>query len=176
MARTETLLSEYINFSDQNAGLSDAELINKELMFYGAAAVSHLCNEQEQGINIDENLRQSERFRFIRELDIISSIYSIAPISKKAGIKSTPPVIAWSGRLQTVFLGFCCTRDMNDVRSDLDIRLASSDDIGSRFHKGFWNRSEEFVPLVEWLMKRHKLVVSGHSFGRVCSIAFIESC
>ncbi|KAF5608006.1 hypothetical protein FPANT_635 [Fusarium pseudoanthophilum] len=165
MVRTETLLSEYINFSDQNAGLSDAELTNKELMFYGAAAVSHLCNEQEQGINIDENLHQSERFRFIRELDIISSIYSIAPISKKAGIKSTPPVIAWSNRLQTVFLGFCCTRDMNDVRSDLDVRLATSDDIGSRFHKGFWNRSEEFVPLVEWLMKRHKLVVCGHSFG-----------
>ncbi|KAG7409041.1 hypothetical protein Forpe1208_v011442 [Fusarium oxysporum f. sp. rapae] len=165
MVRTETLLSEYINFSDQNAGLSDAELTNKELMFYGAAAVSHLCNEQEQGINIDENLHQSERFRFVRELDIISSIYSIAPISKKAGIKSTPPVIAWSDRLQTIFLGFCCTRDMNDVRSDLDVRLATSDDIGSRFHKGFWNRSEEFVPLVEWLMKRYKLVVCGHSFG-----------
>ncbi|KAF5638010.1 hypothetical protein F52700_4713 [Fusarium sp. NRRL 52700] len=165
MVRTETLLSEYINFSDQNAGLSDAELVNKELMFCGAAAVSHLCNEQEQGININENLHQSERFRFIRELDIISSIYSIAPISKKAGIKSTPPVIAWSNRLQTVFLGFCCTRDMNDVRSDLDVRLATSDDIGSRFHKGFWNRSEEFVPLVEWLMRRHKLVVCGHSFG-----------
>ncbi|KAF4953521.1 hypothetical protein FGADI_5855 [Fusarium gaditjirri] len=165
MVRTESLLSDYINFSDQNASLSDAELINKELMFYGAAAVSHLCNEQEQGINIDENLHQSERFRFIRELGIISSIYSIASISKKAGIKSTPPVIAWSNRLQTVFLGFCCTGDMNDVRSDLDFRLARSDDIGSRFHKGFWNRSEEFVPLVEWLMRRHKLVVCGHGFG-----------
>ncbi|KAF9779926.1 hypothetical protein IL306_001096, partial [Fusarium sp. DS 682] len=105
MVQTETLLSEYINFSDQNAGLSDAELISKELMFCGAAAVSHLCNEQEQGANVDENLCQSERFRFIRELDIISSIYAIAPISKKAGIKSTPPVIAWSNRLQTIFLG-----------------------------------------------------------------------
>ncbi|KAF4344585.1 hypothetical protein FBEOM_1483 [Fusarium beomiforme] len=165
MVRTETLLSEYINFRDQNAGLSNAELINKELMFCGAAAVSHLCNEQEHGADIGENLHQSERFRFIRELDIISSIYSIAPISKKAGIKSTPPVIAWSNRLQTIFLGFCCTRDMNDVRSDLDVRLAAPDGIGSRFHKGFWNRSEEFVPLVEWLMKRYKVVVCGHSFG-----------
>ncbi|KAF4456157.1 hypothetical protein F53441_1641 [Fusarium austroafricanum] len=165
MLQTETLISDYINFRDQNVGLSASEQLNKELTFCAAAAVSHLCNDQEQGVNVHDNLLQSDRFRFIRELDIISSIYAIAPISKKAGIKSTPPVLAWSNRLQTIFLGFCCTRDMNDVRSDLDVRLAAPEGIGSRFHSGFWNRSEEFVPLVEWLMQRHKVVVCGHSFG-----------
>ena len=99
MEQADTLISDYINFSDQNADLTGAELIQKELTFCAAAAVSHLCDKQEWGAKIDECLHQGNNFKFIRELDLVSSVYSTAPISKQAGISSIPPIIAWSERL-----------------------------------------------------------------------------
>ncbi|PTD06831.1 hypothetical protein FCULG_00006500, partial [Fusarium culmorum] len=171
MAEAETLLSDYINFNDQNVGLSGNELINKELTFCAAAAVSRLCDEQEKGVDITECLQQREEFKFIKELGIISAVYTTAPISKQKEIKSTPPILAWSDRLQTVFLGISCTRDMNDPKLNLSVRAQAADAVGSRFYQGLIDRSGEFVPLIEWLTRRYKLVVCGHSFGGALATA-----
>jgi hypothetical protein len=165
MQSTQGMLQDYINFEDQTAGLSAAEKIHKDLTFCGAAAVSLLCNEQEQDACVIDNLQTSDRFKFIRDLDLISSIWPLTSAAQKVKIKSTPPVLAWSQRLQTIFVGLCCTRDMRDVRSDLDVRLKAPEGVGSRFHAGFLDRSHEFVALVQELTKRHKVVVCGHSFG-----------
>lgn len=165
MEQRETLLGDYINFDEQNVDLTDAELINKELTFCAAAAVSHLCGGQENGVTVDESLQQKEEYRFIREHELISSVYSTVPISKKREIKPTPAVIAWSNRLQAIFLGISCTRDMNDSKLNLNVRAQAADAVGSRFYQGLINSSEEFVPLVDRLMQRHKVVVCGHSFG-----------
>jgi hypothetical protein len=165
MEQTGTLISDYINFSDQQAGLTGAELIDKELTFCAAAAVSQLCDEQEWGANIDECLYQRDDFKFIRELDLVSSVYSAAPINQQAGINSTPPIIAWSGRLQTIFLGFSYSRDVTDPEFSLSVSTQAAEGVGSRFCQGLIDRSREFVPLVEWLMERYKVVVCGHSFG-----------
>ncbi|CEI62571.1 unnamed protein product [Fusarium venenatum] len=171
MAQTETLLSDYINFNDQNVGLSGQELINKELTFCAAAAVSCLCDEQEKGIDIDECLQQKEEFKFVKELNLISEVYNTAPISKQKEIKSTPPILAWSDRLQTVFLGISCTRDMNDPKLNLNVRAQAADAVGSRFYQGLIDRGREFVPLIEWLTRQYKLVVCGHSFGGALATA-----
>ncbi|RGP61694.1 hypothetical protein FSPOR_9819 [Fusarium sporotrichioides] len=170
-AQTETLLSDYINFNEQNASLSGDELISKELTFCAAAAVSRLCDEQENDINIDDCLQQREEFKFIRELDLISAVYATAPVGKQKEIKSTPPILAWSDRLQTVFLGISCTRDMNDSKLNLNVRAQAADAVGSRFYQGLIDRSGEFVPLIESLMRQYKLVVCGHSFGGALATA-----
>jgi hypothetical protein len=165
MAQTETLLSDYVNFDDQNVGLNGGGLMDKELTFCAAAAVSRLCEEQENGINLDESLYQKEEFKFIRNLDLISAVYATASISKQKEIKSTPPILAWSNRLQTVFLGISCTRDLNDPKLNWNVQAQAADAVGSRFYQGLIDRSGEFVPLIEWLMRQYKVVVCGHSFG-----------
>ncbi|KAL4732193.1 hypothetical protein ACLX1H_001201 [Fusarium chlamydosporum] len=136
MAQTNTLLSDYINFDDQNANLTDIELSNKKLTFCAAAAVSHLCDEKESGVNIDKSLHQKEEYRFIREYELISSVYSTVPISKKQEIKQTPALIAWSNRLQTIFLGISCIRDISDPKLSPDARTQATEGVGSRFYQG----------------------------------------
>ena len=165
MEQTHTLISDYINFTDQKEGLTGAELIHKELAFCAAAAVSQLCDEQERGANINSCLHQGNDFKLIRELDLVSSVYSAAPISKQVGINSTPPIIAWSERLQTIFLGFSYTRDVTDPKFSLNVDSQAAEGIGSRFCRGLIDRSQDFIPLVEWLIERYKVVVCGHSFG-----------
>ncbi|KAJ4127030.1 hypothetical protein NW768_008651 [Fusarium equiseti] len=76
MEQTGTLISDYINFTDQKACLTGAELINKELTFCAAAAVSQLCHEQERGVNINNCLHQGNDFKFIRELDLAGALAS----------------------------------------------------------------------------------------------------
>ncbi|RBR25074.1 uncharacterized protein FIESC28_02131 [Fusarium coffeatum] len=148
MEPTDTLISDYINFDDQKAGLTGAELRNKEFTFCAAAAVSHLCDEQENGSNLDECLHLRDDFELIRELDLISSVYSIAPINKQTGISPTPPLIACA-----------------------DVRTQAAGGMGSRFYQDLIERGLEFVPLVEWLMTRYKVVVCGHSFGGALATA-----
>ncbi|KAJ4007335.1 hypothetical protein NW766_010019 [Fusarium irregulare] len=92
MEQTDTLISDYINFNDQNAGLTGAELIEKELTFCAAAAISHLCDKQEWGANIDECLHQGTDFKFIRELDLVSSVGALATSSSCLAIFDHEPI------------------------------------------------------------------------------------
>ncbi|RGP69083.1 hypothetical protein FLONG3_7936 [Fusarium longipes] len=144
MVKTKTLLSDYINFDDQNVGISDDELIDKELTFCAVAAVSRLCEDQEKDKDLDECLRQREEFKFIRDLDLISAVYVTASVSKQQEIKSTPP-IAWSNRLQIVFLGISCIRDMSDEKLNMNVSAQAADAVGSRFCQGLIDRGQEFI-------------------------------
>lgn len=79
-----------------------AKQFSKQLSFYGAAAVSLLYNKQEEGTNTAETLHKSPTFQVIRDLGIVSSMWPLARVIQRDEIKSTPPVLAWSNRLQTI--------------------------------------------------------------------------
>ena len=152
--------TDYINF-DHGAQQTTEETLTKNLTFIGASAVSLLSYEAG---NAAEILRNDDKFELVRKYDIVSTIWS-RPVIPDIHAKQVPPLLAWSTRLQTLFVGFRGTMDRGDLQADLNIRAKSDPILASRFHAGFHQRAVEYYPLVRDLAKHYKVVVCGHSLG-----------
>ncbi|KAE8334251.1 Alpha/Beta hydrolase protein [Aspergillus arachidicola] len=161
--------TEYIEFKNDE-GSSPVELLSKQLMFIGAAAVSLLCYEDESKKTY--LLQNDPKYELVKQMDIISNIWSLATITGEPGIPqvltsedNAAPLIAWSVRLQTLFLGFRGTYSANDVLSGLDIRKTAIPSQASRFHSGSLLRATPYSALIRLLAQKYNVVVCGHSLG-----------
>jgi hypothetical protein len=140
---------------------------DKKLSFVAASALSLLCYEGHDVVT--EGFRTDDRFRHLQNL--LSGVWPVANVASSmlalqpAVYPCTPPLIAWSERLQTLFLGFPGTWSTKDVLSDVNIGQEAEPNLGSRFHAGFYARALQYTTLIEQLAKQYKLVVCGHSLG-----------
>jgi hypothetical protein len=153
--------SEYIDFKDYEEGLTVDEKTAKVLTNIGASAVSLLCYEA--GDKLSTVLQHDRRFQQVKNDDIISAVWSLEDHAVKTS--QIAPILAWSVRLQTVFIGFRGTHVARDLVSDIDVRKTASPELASRFHSGFFSRAMPFSVLVKELADKYKVVVCGHSLG-----------
>jgi hypothetical protein len=158
----------HIDFHDHENDLTQEEKYTKTLTIIGASAVSLLCYEKEG--NAADVLREDNRFKLVREQDIVSAVWSLTDAASVLEQKPNEtgyaaPLLAWSTRLQILFLGFPGTQAMGDVLSNINVRQTAAPDLGSRFHAGFLARAVAHTALIEQLARRHKVVVCGHSLG-----------
>ncbi len=156
-----SFLTNYVLF-DHDGLQSLGDMPNKALTFMGASAVSLLCYSSAH--DAAELLRIDPKFDLIRRHDIVSAVWAPAETPRIAADRA-PPFLAWSKRLQTVFVGFRGTTTWEDVGVDLDIRQATDPSLASRFHSGFDNRAIEYFPAVQELSKHYKVVVCEHRLG-----------
>jgi len=114
--------TDHLDLRCDNDGLKDDERSMKSLVFIGAAAVSLLCNESND--KVSTVFLNDDRFTLARRHDIISAIWpvanSTAPAQPDRG-KYPAPLLAWSTRLQVLFLGFRGTDSFADVLSNINI-------------------------------------------------------
>lgn len=162
----------HLDFRNHEDSLSPEEKHAKALTIIGASAVSLLCYEVEGSAS--DVLRENDRFKLVREQDIVPGIWSltdVASIHKKEPntIGCAAPLLAWSARLQIIFLGFRGTQAVKDILTNIDVRQTAEPDLGSRFHAGFYARAAAYTGLIEQLSKKHKVVICGHSLGCVSS-------
>lgn len=158
--------SDHIDFQTHDDDLTQEEKLAKTLTFIGASAVSLLCYESED--DVASVLRNDDRFRLVRAQDIVSGIWpvvNVAATMQPGGENRAVALLAWSNRLQTLFLGFRGTQSMADVLSNLNVLQAATPNLGSRFHAGFLARASQYTSLIEQLVKEYRLVVCGHSLG-----------
>lgn len=109
----------------------------------------------------------------MRDHGIISKVWSLVDVAspfqakpaEAAKTNNTAPLLAWSTRLQTFFLGFRGTQVAFDVLTDANIDQSTSPDLGTRFHAGFFARAVPYTTLIEELAQDYKIVVCGHSLG-----------
>jgi hypothetical protein len=164
--------SQYVDFNDIDETLSEDERVAKHLTFIGAAAVSLLCYENEEEMT---NLLQTEsKYELVQKSGIVSEIWPLAAVlgehtlgQKSTAIDDAVPLLAWSVRLQTLFVGFRGTHAARDVLSNIDVRQSATTDLAARFHSGFLRRAAPFSVLIAQLARRYKVVVCGHSLGYV---------
>jgi len=160
----------HIDFHPYDNDLTPEQKHTKALTIIGASAISLLCYQEED--NVEKTLREDDLFKFVREQDIISGAWSLTDVGsirqiepKKIG--HAAPLLAWSTRLQVLFLGFRGTQAMADILTNIDIRQTAEPDLASRFHAGFSARAAAYTTLIEQLSKKQKVVVCGHSLGYV---------
>ena len=158
---------DYIDFHDHDSDLTQEEKHTKTLTIIGASAVSLLCYEKEGSAT---DVLREDRFEFVRKQEIVSAVWSLSHVesileqkAKETGYEA--PLLAWSARLQILFLGFRGTQAMADILSNINVGQAAAPDIGSRFHAGYLARATAYTPLIEQLARKYKLVVCGHSLG-----------
>jgi len=99
--------SDHIDFQTHDDDLTQEEKLAKTLTFIGASAVSLLCYESED--DVASVLRNDDRFRLVRAQDIVSGIWpvvNVAATMQPGGENRAVALLAWSNRLQTLFLGF----------------------------------------------------------------------
>ncbi|KAJ6017101.1 hypothetical protein N7451_000480 [Penicillium sp. IBT 35674x] len=169
MARIPNFCTAHIDFDDHGRGLSESESVRKKLTFSAASAVSLLCYEDSD--NVVAALEQNSAYKVARSHDLVSAIWCINEppdtprvASQHRNHRSTP-LLAWSVRLQTAFIGFRGTNAIQDVLTDLDVRPAAGITGGTRFHKGFYDSAIPYGPLVAELAQRFRVVICGHSMG-----------
>lgn len=166
--------SQYIEFkSDED--LTYNELLSKRLTFIGAAAVSLLCYENEgERANL---LQNHQKYSLVKRLGIVSDVWPLAAVEGELGLGQQSPIedeaaplVAWSVRLQALFVGFRGTQSARDVLSGIDVRQSATPDLASRFHSGFLLRANPYATLIRQLARKYNVVVCGHSLG------YVESC
>lgn len=159
--------ADFINFDNQDRGLSSEEKFRKTLTIAGAAALCSLCYEE----NPRGALQSDEKFDWVRTQGILTHnqlwlLGSGQPIrSQKHRPRNVAPLLAWSNRIGAFLIGFRGTHDMCDVLTNIDVREATDSELGSSFHAGFMSRAALYTPLIEYLATRNKVVVCGHSLG-----------
>jgi hypothetical protein len=77
------------------------------------------------------------------------------------------PLLGWSTRLQTLFIGFRGTQVLADMLTNVNALQTVDEKLGSSFHAGYQERAVAYTGLIEFLARRYKLVVCGHSLGYV---------
>jgi hypothetical protein len=177
---------QYIDFQHDDEYSSKDESLYKQLTFIGASAVSLLCYEEEDKIAL--LLRNDPKYELVHKNGIISDIWSLASVAGELnlGEKSTiqqdaAPLIAWSVRLQALFLGFPGSQSAKDILSNIDVRQSATTDLASRFHSGFLLRAYPYSALIKHLARDYNVVVCGHSLGYVeaypslMPIGFVDS-
>jgi hypothetical protein len=162
MSLNPALSSEYIDFRDYEEGLTVDEKHAKVLTSIGAAAVSLLCYEA--GDNLPTVLEHDRRFQLVKNAYIISAVWSLE--DHAVNTSQTAPILAWSVRLQTVFIGFRGTQVARDLVSDVDPRKTASPELASRFHAGFFSRAILFSILIKELAEKYKVVVVVTAWGK----------
>jgi len=159
MDTSSDLASQYLDFKNYEENLTEDEKHFKALTIIGASAVSLLCYE---GDKLSEAL-QDDKFEKLRDADIISGVW---PLGHQATTSArTTPLIAWSVRLQTVFIGFRGTQVAEDLITNIDARKTASPDLATNFHSGFFQQAFPFSLLVKELADKFRVVVCGHSLG-----------
>jgi len=161
MSLNPAFSSEYLDFRDYEEELTPDEKYAKILTTIGASAVSLLCYEP--GEKFSTVLEHDRRFQIVKNADIISAVWSLEDHSVNKS--QNAPILAWSVRLQTVFIGFRGTQVASDLISDIDARKSVSPELASRFHSGFSSRAIPFSALIKELADKYKVVVCGHSLG-----------
>ncbi|EMD93596.1 hypothetical protein COCC4DRAFT_132601 [Bipolaris maydis ATCC 48331] len=152
------LSSQYLDFKNHEEGLTEDDLQFKALTLYGASIVSSLCYEDEFS-----QAWQGQKFQRAREANIISEIL---PVGRQTpGPAQTTPLLAWSVRLQTVFIGFRGTQTAQDVMTSMNVAKVTSPDLATSFHSGFFQQAYPFSVLVKELADKFRVVVCGHSLG-----------
>ena len=170
--------SQYINFKDDE-DLSNDERCSKQLTFIGASAVSLLCYEKEGEI---ANLLQNDsKYQLVKRNGIVSDIWSLAAVTSELNLdeKSTvkddeAPLIAWSVRLQALFVGFRGSQSARDILSNIDVRQTATTDLASRFHSGFLLRASPYSAMIRQLARKYNVIVCGHSLGYVESWSIVN--
>jgi hypothetical protein len=171
--------SQYIDFKDTDEDLSNDEQLAKQLTSIGAAAVSLLCYEKEGEM---ANLLQNDpKYQLVKRNGIVSDIWPLAAVTgepslgqKSIVMDDAAPLIAWSVRLQTLFVGFRGTHSARDILSNIDVRQSATTDLASRFHSGFLLRAGPYSALIRQLARRYNVVVCGHSLGYVESWSVVD--
>lgn len=161
---------DYIDLNDYEHDATAETKATKALTFLGASALSVLSYEDRS--KIADMLQNSNKFELIRRHDVVSYIWPLANGVKSLAEETNSdsqqaPLLAWSNRLQLVFLAFPGTQVAKDVLSDVDVRQVADTERASRFHQGFYQRANEYVPLVTHLVTRFRVVLCGHSLGLV---------
>ncbi|KAK6497143.1 hypothetical protein TWF506_004618 [Arthrobotrys conoides] len=154
---------DYIDFGGDLDSSSD--VVYKRLTFIGASAVSLLCYEKPS--ELSNILQKNPKYQFVRRNDIISDIWSLSStISRLDDLdEDSAPILAWSARLQVLFLGFRGSYSVKDAWTDIDVRQSSTASLASKFHSGFLLRAKFYSELIRQLAERYKVVVCGHSLG-----------
>lgn len=170
MSTNPSFPENHIDFHPYDNDLTPEQKHTKALTILGASAISLLCYQEED--NVAKTLREDDRFKLVREQDIISGAWSLTDVgsvgqteSKKTG--HAAPLLAWSTRLQVLFLGFRGTQVMADILTNIDVRQTAEPDLASRFHAGFSTRAAAYTTIINQLSEKHKVVVCGHSLGYV---------
>ncbi|KAL2676444.1 hypothetical protein Neosp_010202 [[Neocosmospora] mangrovei] len=158
---------DYIDLNDYEHDATAETKATKALTFLGASALSVLSYEDRS--EIADMLQNSNKFELIRRHDVVSYIWPLTNGVKSFGEETSDsqqaPLLAWSNRLQVVLLAFPGTQVAKDVLSDVDVRQIADTESASRFHQGFYQRANEYVPLVTHLVTRFRVVLCGHSLG-----------
>lgn len=153
--------ADYLCFDASSVEGSDL----KSLTILGASAVSLLAYQNTDATQAEQEFLK-DKFSLVRDSRIISSIWNY-DVSPNAGDSVKRALLAWSTRLQTIFVGFAGTHNKEDVLKDVDMRFKASPDLASRFHHGFHSESMSYRGLVQELSKKHRVVLCGHSLGSV---------
>ncbi|KAK6360887.1 hypothetical protein TWF730_007002 [Orbilia blumenaviensis] len=156
--------SQYIEFEDE--GESPTDELRKKLTFIGASAVSLLSYEKEEQL---ANILQSyPKYQLVKKKDIVSDVWSLTSITtglNDLANEDAGPIIAWSVRLQVLYLGFRGSHCAKDIWTNMDLRQASAEELASRFHSGFLLRAKFYAALIRDLARKYQVVVCGHSLG-----------
>ncbi|KAF3283202.1 hypothetical protein TWF970_001180 [Orbilia oligospora] len=157
---------DYIDFGGDLDSSSDAAF--KRLTFIGASAVSLLCYETPS--ELSNILQKNPKYQFVKKNDIISDVWSLSSTISGPGDldkvdPDSAPLIAWSVRLQVLYLGFRGSYSTTDAWTDIDVRQSSTPALASKFHSGFLLRAKYYSELIRQLAKRYKVVICGHSLG-----------
>ncbi|KAJ5710903.1 hypothetical protein N7488_005059 [Penicillium malachiteum] len=169
MAGDPNFCTAHIDFDDHGRRLSPSENLKKRLTILAASAVSLLCYEHSN--DVASALRENSELELARRHDLVSAIWSlneppdIPRVASERRNRQSTPLLAWSARLQTVFIGFRGTNATQDVLTDLDIRQVPGINLGTRFHRGFLNSALSFRPLLSELSRKFRVVICGHSLG-----------
>ncbi|KAK6498452.1 hypothetical protein TWF481_011044 [Arthrobotrys musiformis] len=119
---------EYIDFHGLNDDAS-SDGAYKKLALVGASAVSLLCYEKPG--EVAETLRTDQRFDFVKRNEIVSGIWALSPAMMDPDNPTkgdSGPLIAWSVRLQLLYLGFRGTYSVEDALTNIDARQATKED------------------------------------------------
>ncbi|KAK6514539.1 hypothetical protein TWF281_004737 [Arthrobotrys megalospora] len=157
--------TDYISFEDDDEFSSEDVRVRKQLTFIGASAVSLLCYDKESEV---ANILQTDpKYKLIKENDIISDIWSLSSITGEPNPSEdyAAPLIAWSVRLQVLYIGFRGSHCAKDILTNIDVRQPSAEDLASRFHAGFLHRARFYSELIRRLAHKYNIVVCGHSLG-----------
>ncbi|KAF3923107.1 Lipase [Dactylellina cionopaga] len=155
--------TQYINFQGGLTSISGDDGTRKTLTFIGASAVSLLCYEKEADV---AKKFQGDSYHRVRHDGLVSAVWPLATTSKsKTASEDTAPLIAWSERLQVLYLGFRGTQDINDIITDIDIRRSSVPSLAALFHAGFLIRARPYSELIKELARKYSVVICGHSLG-----------
>ncbi|KAF3223687.1 hypothetical protein TWF679_000124 [Orbilia oligospora] len=166
MSSSSDFPTDYIDFGGDPDSSSDAAY--KRLTFIGAAAVSLLCYEKPS--ELSNTLQKNPKYQFVKKNDIVSDVWSLSSTISGPGDLNeidpdSAPLIAWSVRLQVLYLGFRGSYSAEDAWTDIDVRQSSTPVLASKFHSGFLLRAKYYSELIRQLAERYKVVVCGHSLG-----------